>query len=233
MVPRVARIFPTEAFAHQLRQQAAVVDMRMGQQNDVDIGGAEWKCAVVQCLQRLGALKQTAVDQQAPGRGLEQIAGAGHGAGRAAKSDGHAHDVASPPASAADFTAQRRRQGGIERNRVGGMRHAVRRADRCGCQRSINRVAQFRGKQRMGDDRIDRRRARGNQDLGASDERAARRNDIVDQQNRAAFDRLRIGQRDLDRTVAVTGLLRHRVGNAEPARKVAHPRLETPHPGRQ
>ena len=32
-----------KAVAHQLRQQAAVVDMGMGQQHRVDIGGAKWK----------------------------------------------------------------------------------------------------------------------------------------------------------------------------------------------
>ncbi len=67
MVPRVAKIRPAEAFAHQLRQQAAVVDMRVRQQHGIDIGRAERKGAVVQRLQRLWPLEQAAVDQQAAG----------------------------------------------------------------------------------------------------------------------------------------------------------------------
>ena len=62
-MPRVAKIVPAKAFPHQLRQQPAVIDMRMGQQHGVDIGGPEWKCAIVQRLQCLGSLKQPAVDE--------------------------------------------------------------------------------------------------------------------------------------------------------------------------
>ena len=67
MVPRVARIRPAKAVAHELGQQAAVVDMCVGQQHGVNVGGAKRKGAVVQCLQRFRALKQAAVDQKAAG----------------------------------------------------------------------------------------------------------------------------------------------------------------------
>ena len=56
-----------KAVAHQLRQQAAVVDMGMRQQHGVDVGRAERKGAVVECLQRLLSLEQAAVDQEAAG----------------------------------------------------------------------------------------------------------------------------------------------------------------------
>ena len=69
MVPRVARMRPAKAVAHELWQQAAVVDMGVGQQHRVDIGRAERKGAVVQLLQRLRSLKQAAIDQEASGRG--------------------------------------------------------------------------------------------------------------------------------------------------------------------
>ena len=94
MVPRVAKIRPAKAAAHELRHQAAVVDMGMRQQHRVDIGRAKRKRAVVQLLQRLRPLEQPAIDQQAPGRRLEQMAGAGHRAGGAAKSNGNAHGLA-------------------------------------------------------------------------------------------------------------------------------------------
>ena len=80
-----------ESLAHELRQQAAVIDMRMGQQHGIDVGGAERKCAIVQRLQRLRSLKQPAVDEETSGPGLEQMARAGHGAGRAAEPQGDAH----------------------------------------------------------------------------------------------------------------------------------------------
>ncbi len=80
-----------KAVAHQLRQQAAVVDMGMGQEHGVDVGGAKRKRPVVQLLQGFRSLKQAAIDQEASGAGLEQIAGARHGAGRAEEPDRDAH----------------------------------------------------------------------------------------------------------------------------------------------
>ena len=67
MVPRVARIRPAKAVAHELRQEAAMVDMGMGQQHSVDLGRAKRKGPVVELLQRLRSLKQPAVDQETSG----------------------------------------------------------------------------------------------------------------------------------------------------------------------
>ena len=68
MVPRVARIRPAETLARQLRQQPAVIDMRMGQKHGVDIGRAERERPIVQRLQCLRPLEQAAVDEEAAGR---------------------------------------------------------------------------------------------------------------------------------------------------------------------
>ena len=135
MVPRVARMRPAKSVAHQLRQQAAVVDMGMGQKHGVDIGGTKRKGAVVQLLQGLLSLKQAAIDQEAPGSGLEEIAGARHGAGRAAKPDGDAHrDVSGRGASVISLCKASAKRF-IERDGVGGMRHAMGRTDRANAGR--------------------------------------------------------------------------------------------------
>lgn len=63
-----------EARAHQLRQQAAVIDMRVREQHRVDVGRMERKGAVVERLQRLRPLEQAAIDQQPAGSRLEQVA---------------------------------------------------------------------------------------------------------------------------------------------------------------
>ena len=91
MVPRVARIRPANPSAHELGQQATVIDMGMGEQHGVDFGGTKRKGAVVQFLQGLLSLKQPAIDQETPGACLEEIAGARDGARCAAKPDGDAH----------------------------------------------------------------------------------------------------------------------------------------------
>ena len=93
-INRAARRMDTagEALLHELRQEPAVIDMRMGQQDSVDTRGLEREGAIVQRLQRLGALKQPAVDENSRTRRLEQIAGAGHGASRTAEAQGDAHD---------------------------------------------------------------------------------------------------------------------------------------------
>src|ERR1035437_3941948 len=80
-----------EAFARQLRQQPAVVDVSMRQQHNIDVGGPERKGAIIEFLQGLLALEQAAVDQETSGLRLDQIAGPCHGARRAAKSNGYAH----------------------------------------------------------------------------------------------------------------------------------------------
>ncbi len=70
MVPRVAQIRPAEALAHQLRQQAAMVDMRVRQQHRVDLRGIEREVAVVQLLQGLRALEHAAIDQETAALGV-------------------------------------------------------------------------------------------------------------------------------------------------------------------
>ncbi len=60
-----------KSLAHEFGQQSAVVDMGMREQHRVDIGGAEWKGAVVELLERLLSLEQAAIDQEAAGGGLE------------------------------------------------------------------------------------------------------------------------------------------------------------------
>jgi hypothetical protein len=70
--------------------------MGMGEQHDVDVGGMEREGAVVERLQRFGALEQPAIDQHACLRRLEQIAGAGHCPRCATKFDRDAHVVAAP-----------------------------------------------------------------------------------------------------------------------------------------
>jgi hypothetical protein len=66
MVPRVARMRPANPPRTSFGQQAAMIDMGMGQQHGVDIGGAKRKGAVVQFFQRLLSLKQPAIDQETP-----------------------------------------------------------------------------------------------------------------------------------------------------------------------
>ena len=71
---------PGEAFRHQPRQQAGMVDVGMGQDHRVDLGRIEPERAGVQPLQRARALEQPAVDQNAPVPQREFVAGTGHGA---------------------------------------------------------------------------------------------------------------------------------------------------------
>src|SRR5690349_8917992 len=63
----------------------------MRQQNGIDIRRAERECTVVQRFQRFRSLKQPAIDQELSLRRNKEIAGAGNGAGGAAKLDGDAH----------------------------------------------------------------------------------------------------------------------------------------------
>ena len=185
MVPRVARMRPAKAVAHQLRQQAAVVDMGMGQQHGVDVGGAKRKGAVVQFLQGLLSLKQAAVDQEASGSGFEEIAGARHGAGRAAKSDRHAHRDVSGTVANAHLALQGVDEEIVERDGVGGMRHAVCRTDRAnaglrpcrGTSSSGNRACVTTASIVVAPAAVER--------LGAGDHGAAGGDDIVDDQGGA------------------------------------------------
>ena len=177
---------PAEAAARQLGHQAAVVDMRVRQQHGVDVGRVERKVAVVQLLQRLRPLEQAAIDQQAPGRRLEQIWQEPVTV-RAAPQKRRV--TLMRPISLRSASARIR----IERDGVGRMRHAVGGIDRADAGREEG-VRQFRRKQRMGDDGIDRGRAGRAQRLGAGDQRAARGDDIVDQQRRPAVEQRRIGE---------------------------------------
>lgn len=76
---------PREAVADQLRDQTAMVDMRVCEQHEVKLAGREGKRSVIESLQCLGALKHPAIDQKARLRRLEQKAGARHGSSRSAK----------------------------------------------------------------------------------------------------------------------------------------------------
>ena len=140
----------------------------------------------------------------------------------------------SPRNGVADLAAQGGREDIVERDRIGRMRHAVGRTDRANagvdeCGRHL------RWKQRMRDDGVDRGGAGGRERLGAGDQRAARRDDIVDQQHRPAGERCWVGKCDLDRAIAAASLLRNRVCQPEPAGEIAHPgpglRVRTDHDG--
>ena len=54
-----------KAVAHEFWQQAAMVDMGVGQQHGVDVGRAKRKRPVVELLQGFRSLKQPAIDQEA------------------------------------------------------------------------------------------------------------------------------------------------------------------------
>ena len=88
---------------------------------------------------------------------------------------------------------------------------------------SANSRAISGAKQRVGDDGVDGRRAGGRERLGAGDQGAARRDDIVDQQNRPAGEQCRLGKADFDRAIAAARFLRHRMREPEPAGEIAHP----------
>ena len=72
-------------------QVAAVVQVRVGQQHGADVVGQHRQRVAVAQAQLLVALEQTAVDQQALAVVLDQVLGAGDGAGAAEKSDVYAH----------------------------------------------------------------------------------------------------------------------------------------------
>jgi len=78
-----------EALLHQLGDEARVIDVGMGQQDEVDLGRIEGKGAVVQFLQGLGALEHAAVDKELAALGLHPVAGAGDRAGRPAETQQH------------------------------------------------------------------------------------------------------------------------------------------------
>ena len=75
--------YPLVALLHQLWQQAAMVDMGMGQHHRLNARDIEIKRAVVQRLQRARTLIQAAVDQDVPPVQGQLHAGPGHGLRRA------------------------------------------------------------------------------------------------------------------------------------------------------
>ena len=217
MVPRVARMRPAKAVAHQLRQQAAMVDMGMGQQHGIDVGRAKRKGAVVQLLQGLLSLKQAAIDQEAPGLASRTDSTSPSPCAPRRKT-GWLRSSGFSAVGCAHLAARRRRT--VRRARWHWWN-----AGRCGsngsseCRlRAISRQSCFR-KQRVRDDGVDRRRAGGVQRLGAGDHGAAGRDDVVDDQGGTAGNACRVRKSDLDGAVAAPGLLRDRMGEAEPVRR--------------
>ena len=72
-----------KALLDQLRQEPAVVDMRMRQDDSVNRVRRERERAIVQFPLRLRSLEQAAVDENPPARRFDLIAGAGDAVGRA------------------------------------------------------------------------------------------------------------------------------------------------------
>ena len=103
---------------------------------------------------------------------------------------------------------------------------------KCGtlCVERIERIqeeviwlaSRFR-KKRMCHDDVDRRGTGGGQRLGAGDNGAAGRDDVVDDQGGAAGDARPVRKFDRDRAIPAAGLSRDGRGQAEPAGEVADP----------
>jgi len=70
----------TKAALHQHRDPAAMVEMGVGQQQNVDRGGVEAEILGVGRLQPAAALVEAAIDENPFACGFEQMAGAGDGA---------------------------------------------------------------------------------------------------------------------------------------------------------
>jgi len=68
-----------------------VVDVSVGQQDRVDIGGAERKRAVVEFLERLWSLEEATVNEDARARHLEEMTRTGDSSRGAAKAQCQAH----------------------------------------------------------------------------------------------------------------------------------------------
>ncbi len=79
----------------QLRYQAGVVDMGMGEEDRVEPFRLKGEFPVVQGLERLGALEHAAVDENAPVSDLEEVAGAGDDMGGAEDMDADSHQPTS------------------------------------------------------------------------------------------------------------------------------------------
>ena len=84
---------PFKAVAGQLGQQATVVDMCVGEEDEIDGGGIEGKGGVVACRGLASALDHAAIDQEADLISFDEIAGARDLAGCADKMDLHVGDL--------------------------------------------------------------------------------------------------------------------------------------------
>ena len=83
--------FAVKTLAHQFRQQAAVVDMGVGEQNKLNLPCVEAEIAVIQFPHRLRALVHAAVDQKFSFRHGDEVARTRDDAGGAAKLDLDGH----------------------------------------------------------------------------------------------------------------------------------------------
>ena len=83
-----------EALSCQQRQVAAVVQMGVGEDDGVDVGRWHWQGRPVAQAQRLVALEQAAIDQQALAAVGHQIFGAGDRVGRTEKLELHGPNLA-------------------------------------------------------------------------------------------------------------------------------------------
>lgn len=80
---------PSKALCCQARQQAAVIDVRVGQQHKIDLARVKGEGSVIAVFGFGAALHHAAVDQETAAIGLYQIARPGDLLGRAQKCDLH------------------------------------------------------------------------------------------------------------------------------------------------
>jgi hypothetical protein len=100
---------PAKSFTCKHRKIAGVIDVRMREHDGVERVGRERQRPPVAQSQVLGALEQAAIDQDAPAAVLDQVFRAGHGFGRAEKSQ--FHEIASPGIDGSVRRLQRERAG--------------------------------------------------------------------------------------------------------------------------
>ena len=86
---------PREALAHEERQPAAVVQVRVGQQDRVDLVRGHGGGRPVPLPQRLRALEEAAIHEETRGPRLEQVPGPGDGARGTQKLKTDAHEATS------------------------------------------------------------------------------------------------------------------------------------------
>ena len=172
MVPRVARMRPGKPLRTSFGSRPLWSIWAWVSRTASMSAARKGNAPVVQLLQGLLSLKQAAIDQEASGSGLKEIAGARHGARRAAKPDRDAHrDVSGMSASFISLC-------NASTNRSSSAMALV----ECGtlCVERIERMpdtshlaAEFFREQRVRDDGVDRCRAGSSQRLGAGDHGAA------------------------------------------------------------